>query len=69
MPKRNTDDAEARLAHLRALVKQGIDDLDQGRYVELTTDDLEAQLERLFAEKPPSRGKRRVPLSEIKKKT
>jgi hypothetical protein len=42
------------------LVKEGIDDLDQGRYVELKTDDLEAQLDRLFAEKP---------LSEIKKKT
>jgi hypothetical protein len=68
-PRRNINDAEARLARLRAHVKQGIDDLDQGRYVELTTDDLEAQLERLFAEKPPLIGKRRVPLSEIKKKT
>ncbi|MCA3260357.1 MAG: hypothetical protein ING44_00330 [Telmatospirillum sp.] len=58
-----------RIAHLRALVKEGIDDLDRGRYVELTTDDLEAQLERLFAEKSPSFGKRRVPIPEIKKKT
>ena len=37
MRKHNTDDAEARLARLRALVKEGIDDL-------------EAQLDRLFAE-------------------
>jgi hypothetical protein len=55
-PKRNIDDAEARLARLRELVKEGIDDLKVER-------------NRLFAEKPPSVGKRRVPLSEIKKTT
>jgi hypothetical protein len=29
MPKRKPDDAEARLARLRILVKAGIDDLDK----------------------------------------
>jgi hypothetical protein len=67
MPKRNVDDAEARLARLRALVTQGIDDLDQGRYVELTTDDLEAGLDRLFAKETPCLGEPRVPLTETKK--
>jgi hypothetical protein len=69
MSERKTDDVEARLAHLRALVKQGIGDLDQGRYVELTTDNLDAQLNRLFAEIPLTPGKRRVPPSEIRKTT
>jgi len=67
MPKRNVDDAEARHARLRAFVKQGIEDLDQGVYVELTIYDLEAGLDRLFAKETPCLGEPRVPLTETKK--